>query len=123
MSTSTKAQSAQLRDPSPTPRARRRTWTLESRTIFMLVLPSIILLLLIHLFPLIKAFIDSLHQGTLVDPGTYVGFQNYVDNLTSPTFWKAARFTMPNPALLSRVVDMIDDIPMADRDTIGDLYE
>lgn len=36
---------------------------------------------------------------------------------------KDARFTIPNPALLSRVVDMIDDIPMADRDTNGDLYE
>jgi type I restriction enzyme M protein len=36
---------------------------------------------------------------------------------------KDARFTIPNPALLSRVVDMIDDIPMEDRDTNGDLYE
>ena len=60
----------------------------------LLVLPSIVLLLLIHLFPLVKAFIQSLHQGTLVDQGTFVGFQNYIDNLTSPTFWKAARFTV-----------------------------
>ncbi len=36
---------------------------------------------------------------------------------------KDARFTIPTPALLSRVVDMLDDIPMADRDTNGDLYE
>lgn len=36
---------------------------------------------------------------------------------------KDARFTIPNPALLSRVVDMIDKIPMEDRDTKGDLYE
>src|SRR5699024_7967167 len=28
---------------------------------------------------------------------------------------KDARFTIPTPALLSRVVDMLDDIPMADR--------
>lgn len=34
-----------------------------------------------------------------------------------------ARFTIPTPALLSKVVDMLDDIPMADRDTNGDLYE
>lgn len=34
-----------------------------------------------------------------------------------------ARFTIPTPALLSRVVDMLDDIPMAERDTNGDLYE
>ncbi|MFY1577892.1 type I restriction-modification system subunit M [Verrucosispora sp. WMMD703] len=34
-----------------------------------------------------------------------------------------ARFTIPNPALLDRVVDMLDTIPMEDRDTKGDLYE
>jgi type I restriction enzyme M protein len=34
-----------------------------------------------------------------------------------------ARFTIPTAQLLSRVVDMLDDIPMADRDTTGDLYE
>ncbi len=36
---------------------------------------------------------------------------------------KDARFTVPSPALLSRVVDLLDDIPMKDRDTNGDLYE
>ena len=36
---------------------------------------------------------------------------------------KDARFTIPNAALLGRVVDMLDDIPMDDRDTKGDLYE
>ncbi len=34
-----------------------------------------------------------------------------------------ARFTIPTAALLSKVVDMLDGIPMADRDTNGDLYE
>jgi type I restriction enzyme M protein len=36
---------------------------------------------------------------------------------------KDARFTIPNAALLSKVVDMLDDIPMENRDTNGDLYE
>lgn len=36
---------------------------------------------------------------------------------------KDARFTIPNPALLAKVVDMVDAIPMEDRDTKGDLYE
>ncbi len=36
---------------------------------------------------------------------------------------KDARFTIPTPALLARVVDMIDKVPMEDRDTKGDLYE
>jgi type I restriction enzyme M protein len=36
---------------------------------------------------------------------------------------KDARFTMPTPGLLAKVVDLIADIPMEDRDTKGDLYE
>jgi hypothetical protein len=36
---------------------------------------------------------------------------------------KGARFTIPTPALLAKVVDLIADLPMADRDTKGDLYE
>lgn len=36
---------------------------------------------------------------------------------------KDAVFIVPNPALLDRVVNMIDAIPMEDRDTKGDLYE
>ena len=79
--------------PAATGQRRRRfksgTWTL-----FFLVLPSIVLLLLIHGFPLVSAFIQSLHNGTLIDQGPFVGFQNYVDNLTSSTFWKAAGFTV-----------------------------
>src|SRR5690606_38121675 len=34
-----------------------------------------------------------------------------------------ARFTIPTPALLSRVVDMIDDVPLDNWDTNGDLYQ
>ena len=36
---------------------------------------------------------------------------------------KDALFTIPTPALLSKVVDLIDEIPMQDRDTKGDIYE
>ena len=36
---------------------------------------------------------------------------------------KDARFTIPKASLLAKVVDMIDHIPMEDRDTKGDLYE
>lgn len=36
---------------------------------------------------------------------------------------KDARFTIPTPGLLAKVVDLIADIPMADRDTKGDVYE
>ena len=36
---------------------------------------------------------------------------------------KDARFTIPTPALLAKVVDLLDHVPMDDRDTKGDLYE
>lgn len=45
------------------------------------------------------------------------------DGSTYSEHMRDARFTIPTPALLSKVVDMLDDIPMADRDTNGDLYE
>jgi type I restriction enzyme M protein len=45
------------------------------------------------------------------------------DGSTYSEHMRDARFTVPTPQLLSRVVDMLDDIPMADRDTSGDLYE
>lgn len=36
---------------------------------------------------------------------------------------KDARFTIPTPGLLAKVVDLLAEIPMEDRDTKGDLYE
>lgn len=36
---------------------------------------------------------------------------------------KGARFTIPTAALLTQVVDLLNDVPMQDRDTNGDLYE
>ncbi|WP_040282182.1 type I restriction-modification system subunit M [Tessaracoccus massiliensis] len=45
------------------------------------------------------------------------------DGSTYSEHMKDARFTIPTPALLSRVVDMLSDINLADRDTNGDLYE
>lgn len=45
------------------------------------------------------------------------------ENSTYATHMKDARFTIPTPGLLAKVVDMIDAVPMDDRDTKGDLYE
>ncbi|MDF1705336.1 MAG: class I SAM-dependent DNA methyltransferase [Aeromicrobium sp.] len=45
------------------------------------------------------------------------------DGTTYSEHMKDARFTIPTPALVSKVVDMLDNIPMVDRDTNGDLYE
>ncbi len=45
------------------------------------------------------------------------------DDSTYAHHMKDARFTIPTPALLAKVVDLIADVPMEDRDTKGDLYE
>jgi len=45
------------------------------------------------------------------------------DGSTFSEHMKDARFTIPTAALLSKVVDQLDGIPMTDRDTNGDLYE
>lgn len=45
------------------------------------------------------------------------------DGSTYSQHMKDARFTIPTPGLLAKVVDMLDHVPMDDRDTKGDLYE
>ena len=45
------------------------------------------------------------------------------DGSTYAHHMKDARFTIPTPALLAKVVDLVSDVPMEDRDTKGDLYE
>lgn len=45
------------------------------------------------------------------------------DQSTYAHHMKDARFTIPTPALLAKVVDLLDKVPMEDRDTKGDLYE
>src|SRR5262252_4584600 len=45
------------------------------------------------------------------------------DGSTYATHMKDARFTIPTPALLAKVVDLIEKVPMEDRDTKGDIYE
>ena len=45
------------------------------------------------------------------------------DGSTYSKHMQGARFTIPTPALLAKVVDMLDEIQMDDRDTKGDIYE
>ncbi len=45
------------------------------------------------------------------------------DGSTYSHHMRDARFTIPTPSLLAKVVDMLDGVPMVDRDTKGDLYE
>ncbi|SDP66399.1 carbohydrate ABC transporter membrane protein 1, CUT1 family [Arthrobacter sp. ok909] len=64
------------------------------KTFFWLLLPSVVLLILIHGYPLIYASIQATHNGSLLDTGEFVGLDNFATVLSSEAFWKAARFTL-----------------------------
>ncbi len=53
----------------------------------------------------------------------HLGEQVGGDDSTYTEHMRDARFTIPSAALLSKVVDMVDDVPLDNRDTNGDLYE
>ena len=66
-------------------------------TLALFALPSLVLLVLLNLFPVVYAFIQSLQQGTpstLPTEAPFVGLQNYAGVLTSPQFLQAAIFTL-----------------------------
>ena len=64
------------------------------RTYSALIIPSVLLLVLINAYPLVVAASQSVHDGSLIAQGEYVGLENYVTVLTSESFWKATRFTL-----------------------------
>jgi multiple sugar transport system permease protein len=80
--------------PGPaTPRQKRR---LSARGVTLLVfaVPSLVVLLLINLYPVIYAGLQSVRNGDLVSPGVFVGLANYTKVLTSHQFWASASFTV-----------------------------
>jgi multiple sugar transport system permease protein len=60
----------------------------------LFALPSLVLLVLLNLYPVIYAGWQSTRNGDLVDAGAYVGFQNYITVVQQPTFWHASLFTV-----------------------------
>jgi multiple sugar transport system permease protein len=66
-------------------------------TLALFALPSLVLLVLLNVFPVVYAFIQSLQNGTpstLPSEAPFVGLQNYIDAVTSPQFLQAALFTV-----------------------------
>ena len=96
MSTATETDATRSVAPEPkTPtRNPRRPLNATRLTMVALVTPSILLLLLINAYPFIYAAFQSVHNGSLISSGPYVGTKNYSDTLTSSAFWQAARFTL-----------------------------
>lgn len=58
-----------------------------------LLIPSLVLITLINLYPFAAGFYYSLQDGTLLQTGAFVGLQNYLDLMTRPEFHNALRFS------------------------------
>jgi type I restriction-modification system DNA methylase subunit len=65
----------------------------------------------------------TLHRVVADEVFPFIKNLGGADDSTYAHHMKDARFTIDKPALLAKVVDMLDAIPMEDRDTKGDLYE
>jgi ABC-type sugar transport system permease subunit len=60
---------------------------------YLLLLPSILLIFIIELYPFITGINYSLHKGTLLTQGAFVGWQNYLHLFNSPDFYHSLYFS------------------------------
>lgn len=81
------------RPVAPHGRARSRA-SRNALTLVLLAVPSLVLLLLINLYPLLYAALQSVRAGNLLAAGPFVGLDNYVGVLTDGQFWSSALFTL-----------------------------
>jgi multiple sugar transport system permease protein len=60
---------------------------------YLLLLPSVTLILIIEFYPFINWVSFSCHKGTLLGTGAFVGFGNYLRLFSSPNFYNALWFS------------------------------
>jgi ABC-type sugar transport system permease subunit len=60
---------------------------------YLLLLPSVTLILIIEFYPFINGVSFSFHKGTLLGTGAFVGFGNYLRLFSSPNFYNALWFS------------------------------
>jgi multiple sugar transport system permease protein len=86
------------RGPDPSAPRKRKRFSRTTWTMLAFAAPSLILLLLINLYPVIYAAYQSLRDGDLISAGNFVGLKNYenvlVNGLIAPQFWASAGFTV-----------------------------
>ena len=75
------------------PPPSRARWARVDMLPFLLLVPSILLIVLIELYPFVTGLIYSLQNGSLLTSGTFVGLQNYVSVVTDPEFQYAVVFS------------------------------
>jgi multiple sugar transport system permease protein len=66
----------------------------EKNTKWLLLVPTVFLLLALTVYPLIYAFIAMLHKINIrTGERTFIGFQNFIEMSTDPFFWNALKNT------------------------------
>lgn len=73
---------------------RRSPWRGRAPVLAGLALPSIVLMGVVNLYPVVFAAIQSVHDGGLLDLGHFVGGANFASALADGSVWQAARFTL-----------------------------
>jgi multiple sugar transport system permease protein len=66
----------------------------RSATLIAFAVPSLVLLVLLNLYPVVYAGQQSTRNGDLISAGDFVGLQNYLTVVQEPVFWHAALFTL-----------------------------
>jgi ABC-type sugar transport system permease subunit len=74
---------------SPSPNSWRRIDMLP----YVLLLPSILFIIFIELYPFLTGLVYSFQNGSLLAPGTFVGFQNYLSAFTDAEFQYSLGFS------------------------------
>ncbi|WP_220209719.1 carbohydrate ABC transporter permease [Reticulibacter mediterranei] len=83
-----KAQQQTTATPPSAP-ARRHVDTLP----YLLLLPSIVMICIIELYPFITGLLYSFQNGSLLAPGSFVGLENYLATFSDPEFLYSLGFS------------------------------
>lgn len=78
-------------------KSRTRFYFMDRYWLYVFLMPAVIALLILTIFPLIYSLRNTFYGWDLIKPGSenvFVGLKNYVDVLTSPAFWEAMRVTV-----------------------------
>jgi trehalose/maltose transport system permease protein len=66
----------------------------ERRTPYFMVLPALLIILVVAIFPILRAINLSLRQATVAVTGPFVGLENYVEMFQNPDFLEGLANTL-----------------------------
>jgi trehalose/maltose transport system permease protein len=66
----------------------------ERRTAYYMILPALVIILVVAIFPILQAINLSLRQSTVAQSGPFVGFENYTEMFKNPDFLEGLTNTL-----------------------------